>query len=549
MPDYNIPMENGPAGAAARLDTSVPLQVNSTLPLQVKPFTPIDVAADQEKMYKLADLQGQAAENQQDRAAKQQTMAAQQKDEVVLGQYRQSGGDLTTPEGIKKALSELKGNVSEATADRLSKLADAKEAQSIKTQTELAKLSDGIIDRLHASAEQATQFLSRALSVYDQTLAQTKDPAKALAAFNASKQALATDAANVKDPVTGRSAYSPDQIKRIASLDPEALRAEVQETSYKQKQLNDESKRRLQDAQAEHLGTLSDTAVGLLDLKQQGLALHEKEIDQKADLLRRKLDQGSSLDQNDLNSAAEMVRQYGLQVMSRLGLPPADRKAVLHAVSELNDAEGVSAKEGAAQIALNRGNQSSLEKLTSQLDKITAYNKTTAQVGDALVDVAKKVDASGVPVIDRWIRAGRQAIAGDPDVTEFNSRLQTFTTESALILNSANLNGATTDSARHEMQDILPRASSVAQIERGVHVMKQETQWREKALQEQIDAAKGRMVQGAQKKDTDAPAAKGTYKQVGIYKTPDEIKAAYQAHTINKEEARTLLTQMGFGNG
>jgi hypothetical protein len=135
--------------------------------------------------------------------------------------------------------------------------------------------------------------------------------------------------------------------------------------------------------------------------------------------------------------------------------------------------------------------QGSLNAMTKSLDAVTAFENTAIRNGDRLVELGDKVDSTGVPAIERWIRGGRQA-TGDPDVAKFNAQMQVYRTEAAKILTNPNLTGQLTDSARHEVEGFLSGASSAEQIRGVVDLLKNDFENRKKTLQNQIKEAQGR---------------------------------------------------------
>jgi hypothetical protein len=76
----------------------------------------------------------------------------------------------------------------------------------------------------------------------------------------------------------------------------------------------------------------------------------------------------------------------------------------------------------------------SLNKLTPQYDAITAFEKTAIRNGQMLKELGDKVDTTGVPVVERWIRSGRKAVQGDEDVAKFHAQMNLYRAEAARIL-------------------------------------------------------------------------------------------------------------------
>lgn len=155
-----------------------------------------------------------------------------------------------------------------------------------------------------------------------------------------------------------------------------------------------------------------------------------------------------------------------------------------------------------------RALSNSLSKLEQSKNALEAFEKTAIKNGEVLVQLAEKVDKTGVPALERWIRAGRRSIAGDTDVSNFNAQWLLFNTEAAKILTNPNMSGQLTDSARHEMAEAIPNASSAKQIREAFNLLKGDFGRRKQATDEQIAEVREKLKalgEGAPKTDS-APA-------------------------------------------
>lgn len=153
---------------------------------------------------------------------------------------------------------------------------------------------------------------------------------------------------------------------------------------------------------------------------------------------------------------------------------------------------GVTSEDVVSGRAGFKADTGSLNKLTPMYDAVVAFEKTAVRNGDRLIELADKVDASGVPVIEKWIRAGRQA-TGDADVSKFNAQLQIYRTEAAKILTNPNLSGQLTDSARHEIEGFMQPGASAKQIKEVVNLLKNDFENRKVTLEDQIGSIRARM--------------------------------------------------------
>ena len=71
-----------------------------------------------------------------------------------------------------------------------------------------------------------------------------------------------------------------------------------------------------------------------------------------------------------------------------------------------------------------KANSTALTKLVAQKSAITAFEQTAVKNGQVLLDLADKVDQTGVPVIETWLRAGRRGKPAIRLVAQFNTQMQ-----------------------------------------------------------------------------------------------------------------------------
>ena len=151
-----------------------------------------------------------------------------------------------------------------------------------------------------------------------------------------------------------------------------------------------------------------------------------------------------------------------------------------------------------------KAESSSLTQLVQGKNALEAFEKTAIGNLDQLLSLARKVDMTGVPAIERWVRAGRQA-TGDPDVAAFNSQWTVVVPELARIITQPRLVGQLTDTARHEVQEALPKAANVKQLEAISGVLRGDIDRRNKSLDDQIAKVRGKL--GGKTQEAPAPAA------------------------------------------
>lgn len=195
------------------------------------------------------------------------------------------------------------------------------------------------------------------------------------------------------------------------------------------------------------------------------------------------------LSQVAIDQAAASVLKGDRNALVGLGRDPNKITQVLNRMAELSPNTDLAGNRAAFS-----ADKKSLDKIVPQYDAIVAFENSAIAQGKVLVQLAKKVDATGVPVFERWVRAGRKSIKGDPDVAEYDAQHQLFTTEAAKIITNPNLAGPLTDSARHEIHDVLPKASSFEQVERVVGRLEADFGLRKKSLEDQTEIITKRMA-------------------------------------------------------
>ncbi len=143
--------------------------------------------------------------------------------------------------------------------------------------------------------------------------------------------------------------------------------------------------------------------------------------------------------------------------------------------------------------ALNPANAASLEANKKELDKLSSQRDTVYTSEDTvnrnlgiLENLAPKGLASGTPVFNKWIQAGRVGLAGDSDVTALNAAMNTVVSEYAKVMSGSTGGQGTSDSARHEAQTLLNGSMTLDQLNKNIGVLKQEMDNRVGSMDETI---------------------------------------------------------------
>ncbi len=175
------------------------------------------------------------------------------------------------------------------------------------------------------------------------------------------------------------------------------------------------------------------------------------------------------------------------------------RSLILNRASELWPSV-VGQNQRVDQLA-NKANSASLANLQKQTTMINSYEYMANKNADIALEMSRNVDRTGVPVFNRWILAGRNALAGDVDVSKFNTAINGLAGEYAKIVSGSMGNTALSDAARHEAQKILNNAATQEQFEANVRLIQREMKNRTAGLEAQKQELLQSMKGGNGKKD------------------------------------------------
>lgn len=246
----------------------------------------------------------------------------------------------------------------------------------------------------------------------------------------------------------------------------------------------------------------------------------------------------TGLDDDALDAAAIVYNSTG--TMPSLGFGGANAKmTIMNRASELRKASGTSPEDWQTGMAGAAAAKPALAQLTKQSTMANAFSATAQKNGELLLSLTDKgVGPSGVPLIDRWIQAGRKNVAGDPDVTAFNIAMETFKTENAKVLSGATGAAGITDAAREHVDALLSKASTKEQIEAAVKTFEMERTNRVSSYQDQMEALQKRIA-GGSGQVTNSPAATAT--------NPTGAKAAAPTDGLTATGAPKMIPLMSDG--
>jgi len=166
-----------------------------------------------------------------------------------------------------------------------------------------------------------------------------------------------------------------------------------------------------------------------------------------------------------------------------------------------------------------QANKASLNSLQKNYDAVTAFEETAGQNLKTFLQTADKIVDTGVPWLNKPLRALDMKLLGSSDQAAANAARTTALTEIAKVLNSANASGVLSDSARHELEQLIGGDATMKQVVAAANILKQDMENRKLSYQEQIKAINNR-ISGKQEEAAPGGTIKARDPQGNLHEAP-----------------------------
>jgi hypothetical protein len=144
----------------------------------------------------------------------------------------------------------------------------------------------------------------------------------------------------------------------------------------------------------------------------------------------------------------------------------------------------------------NKTQVQAIGQLAKARAQILQFEKTARYNADQALVTSEKVDRTGVPVINRWLQAGRSEIAGDPDTKVFHAAMETFISEYARVMSGGYGAAQTFEGAQLRAHQLLNTSATKDQVRKVIGQLKIEMGNRVKALDDQMGEERRRLRSG-----------------------------------------------------
>jgi hypothetical protein len=179
------------------------------------------------------------------------------------------------------------------------------------------------------------------------------------------------------------------------------------------------------------------------------------------------------------------------------GMSGKGKIAIMNEAAKQAQAEGQAIESRLLSGMAYKAGQAELTKVQSQRGIVMSF-ANTAEKNLGLVDqLSAKVDRTGIPVLNRWLLAGKRSLAGDPDVSRFDAAVRTAINEYAKVTSSATGGQVTSDQARKEVENMLNTAQTKEQVMGVIQLLRQEMGNRKAGYDKQIGEIKATIGTGA----------------------------------------------------
>lgn len=430
----------------------------------VKPFAPIDSMQQASNAYKLADQMGQ-----------QQDAQLERQDRSVLTDYLKNGGNMQTPEGLNKALTDMQGKLSPKSYQDLTKQAQSSLNWTEKLNDYYTKLPEQALQMQVMKSENVLKGLEGPLEVYKKSMAE-KGEAAALPDFEAAKQATVQYAAQLKD-AAGNPVFTPDELKHFQTMTPGAVESELNTTKFHTDRMKSAAEMKFKQSQ-----TAKDEAqTKVLEQGGPAAALYAQMVAQygeespQAKAALTKMEGGGAMarlqgvPENQIKPEERKlaVGQWIQNPSSLRGLNKTYQQNVIKWASEL----GITADDVASGQAGRKFQLAAATASGHRAGQMASVEATMPGLITDALETSKALPRGKFVPLNKLEQMG-QAAFSDPDLKDFALANQAVASEYQQVISR----GGTNVTALKEAMDFLRTADSPEAYERSLQRVQKEVQ-------------------------------------------------------------------------
>lgn len=249
------------------------------------------------------------------------------------------------------------------------------------------------------------------------------------------------------------------------------------------------------------------------DIKQQLAGLSSPDTTEKVDL--------KNVAPVDLHAAYRYFADGTLPPNIGRGVQGmAESRRIRNIAAEISASLGISPEDVRANQMAFKGNATAMTQLIRREAGVGANVRNFDFNADQVLKLSQEVDRTGVPVVNRWLNAGRRSVSGDPQLAAFDVAVKTTVNEFAQIV-SGTTAGATTEGEKKKAEDLLNAQQTPQAIVAVVNQMRIESQNRMRSFSDEKQRMVRTMIGGGAQPQPAAPAAPAAAPATGGL-SPDE---------------------------
>ena len=183
----------------------------------------------------------------------------------------------------------------------------------------------------------------------------------------------------------------------------------------------------------------------------------------------------------------------------------AVRGKILNEAAKIQSDSGISPEEQRIRQIGNTASATSLKKLQTQENMVGSFERNFNRNADIVLEQSNKVDRTGIPLVNKWIQAGKRAGTSDPELKAYDVAVKAVSNEYAKIVSGSMGNTAMAESEIRKMEGLLNAAQTPEDVKGVLAMMKRDTANRMKGFAEEKAALIGGMRSNPKAKQSDVP--------------------------------------------
>lgn len=185
-----------------------------------------------------------------------------------------------------------------------------------------------------------------------------------------------------------------------------------------------------------------------------------------------------------IDAAAQRYRANGTLPSLSGKEGTAFKKQVLARAAQLDIESNVSAADAVVGQAEGKAVEMSMKQMQKTRDNIDAYERQFQKNMTIAKSAFDKLDNTKMPLLNKWINAGKRNLTGDPDIAAVDTAVKAVVDEFSKIVSGAMGNTVVAQGQIKRVEKLLNDAQSPEQVKAALDVMEQETHNRIKGFDE-----------------------------------------------------------------